>query len=196
MTSGRTANIGYALFSMTPLEELLMRYAFDPSEPDGLLVISHPDAAEAFDLSPLVIASDETGYRVSLALFGGDDELTPSLSVSFDREGRPVKGSDMFAEACAPEDALAQLNDRVARVPLRRGGRGGALVRHLPPNLGRKEETNLDTRSSWRSGRCGSGVVHASPSSAGLLGPPKVGRATSGMALHCVNTVVKEENHD
>ena len=118
MTSGRTANIGYALSSMTPLEELLMRHAFDPGEPNGLLVISHPDAAEAFDLSPLIIASDETGYRVSLALFGEDDKLTPSLSVSFDREGRPVKGSDMFAEACEPEDALAQLNDLVARVYL------------------------------------------------------------------------------
>ena len=118
MTSGRTANIGYALFSMTPLQELLMRHAFDSGKPDGLLVISHPDAAEASDLSPLVTASDETGYRVSLALFGGDDKLTPSLSVSFDRQGGLVRGSDMFAEACEPEDALTQLNDLVARVYL------------------------------------------------------------------------------
>ena len=100
-----------------PVLALLQRHGFDvqaaAAGADLGLMVEHPDSDDRHRLAPLVAVSEAGRTRVAVAHFAGDGELRPGLSVALDASGRPVSGTDSFAQPLGPQTAHARVADAV-----------------------------------------------------------------------------------
>ena len=96
------------------IDELFNQHNFDPTVPGQLLIVEHVETTDQYRIGPLVVVSNQDGYRVSRAIFAGG-EMKSGLSVSFDPEGNPIGATNDWGSQVDPAEAWKDLEELISQ---------------------------------------------------------------------------------
>ena len=94
------------------IEELLESQEFITADGHELLVIEHNDSTDGHRLSPLVVVRNDKGVRVSIGVFH-NGKLEPGQSVTFDNDGKPVSGVNVWGESVDVDECWGEIKSLI-----------------------------------------------------------------------------------